>query len=368
MAKPVTIMQNKMSQTFASVKKIRTNLVGEGTQNWVPEDEAADYAKIKKGSFNENGTYYASEDDKDAYNEVKVRVPSEQLKLKGLKVTENGTYTAESQNIDGFNNVSVNVSGGGTGGVDYTIEWEKVSDTAYGEQFVEYNGKIYGRTYNGGIYAFDGSNWEELPSIPNGLSGRGTIVVYDGKLCSVGFRNVYYFTGSSWEILPNSESGGIYYAGCVEYNGELHTCGEGGFQTGEYTTHRIFDGNSWRHGVETPIGGDCNPFVYDGELYIIPAYGTNKLYKYTGNGWTEIWATEGVSRGYGDIIVNGKEKKLMGIYGTLPQTFNGQFLRPEELPNGSSALGYACSLNGEPYYISSGVYKGIIILAGENNG
>lgn len=131
MAKPVTIMQNKISQTFSSVKKIRTNLTGEGTQNWVPEDEAADYAKIKKISISKNDTYYAEDDDKDAYNEVKVRVPDEKLKLSTIRITENGTYSATSQSLDGFSDVEVNVQS--SGGGDYTFAWEKILDEGHSE-------------------------------------------------------------------------------------------------------------------------------------------------------------------------------------------------------------------------------------------
>ena len=104
MSKNITILEGGETRTFGNVEKLQTNLVGGGTQNWVPEDEAGDYVDADELSVTENG-YYVPDEGK-FYNAVDVLV-EEEPELEEITITENGTYTP--QNAVGFSSVSVEV-------------------------------------------------------------------------------------------------------------------------------------------------------------------------------------------------------------------------------------------------------------------
>ena len=112
MSKNVTISEGSQAKNFMSVSKIRTNLIGGGTQNWVPEDEAGMYANLGVAEIDKNGTYKASDENLDGFSEVAVSV---QPKTTTLTVTKNGTYKASKKKVDGFSEVSVQVPEGGGG-------------------------------------------------------------------------------------------------------------------------------------------------------------------------------------------------------------------------------------------------------------
>lgn len=59
-------------------------------------------------TFTANGTY-----DTTLNNEVIINVPSSSPTLITKTITANGTYTASTDNADGYSSVIVNVSGGG---------------------------------------------------------------------------------------------------------------------------------------------------------------------------------------------------------------------------------------------------------------
>lgn len=111
MAKNIVIAEGTQGKTFTGVEKIRTKLQGGGSQNWIPEDEAGEYAKLKALTVRANGEYIASRDNVAGYKSVKVNVKAN---TKSISVDHNGTYNAADEDIDGYSSVSVNVTGGGT--------------------------------------------------------------------------------------------------------------------------------------------------------------------------------------------------------------------------------------------------------------
>ena len=110
MAKNITILEGRETRTFGGVEKLQTNLAGGGTQNWIPEDEAADYVDAEDLEVDENG-YYAPEPG-SFFSSVDVNVEVEP-DLEEITITENGTYTPQG---DGFSSVSVEVDTSGGGG------------------------------------------------------------------------------------------------------------------------------------------------------------------------------------------------------------------------------------------------------------
>lgn len=111
MSKSITIQEGGIARTLSGVEKIVTNVAGEsGTQNWVPEDEAANYVTTGQLSISENGTYNSSDNGYIGYSKVEVSVNPD---VGELEVTRNGTYYARDEGYDGFSKVEVDVESGG---------------------------------------------------------------------------------------------------------------------------------------------------------------------------------------------------------------------------------------------------------------
>lgn len=70
MSKNITIQEGGVAKQL-TVTKLKTNLVGGGTQLWVPEDSVEQTIK----NITANGTYRASDDGYYGYSEVTVNVP-----------------------------------------------------------------------------------------------------------------------------------------------------------------------------------------------------------------------------------------------------------------------------------------------------
>lgn len=109
MAKNITIREGDTSKQFTA-KKLKMNLVGGGTANFVPEDEAIDYVDVKDHEFKENGTFNPSDFNCDAFGQVKVSVP---LNVKEKRITQDGVYKASDENVAGYSIVTVATGGGG---------------------------------------------------------------------------------------------------------------------------------------------------------------------------------------------------------------------------------------------------------------
>ena len=109
MPKNIVIAEGTTGKTFTGVKKIKTQLQGGGTCNWVPEDEAGDYTRLKTKNITKNGEYEASDDDASGYSKVKVNVS---LDTKSKRISANGTYNAADDNAGGYDTVTVDVPTG----------------------------------------------------------------------------------------------------------------------------------------------------------------------------------------------------------------------------------------------------------------
>ncbi len=112
MGKNITIQEGGTPRTFGNVEKIVTNVVGGGTQNWIPEEEAASYVETGELSVSENGTYYSSDEGYVGFSKVDVRVTDGGggATLIEKEITENGTYLAEDDDADGYSKVEVDVT------------------------------------------------------------------------------------------------------------------------------------------------------------------------------------------------------------------------------------------------------------------
>ena len=106
MPKNIVIAEGTTGKTFTGVKKIKTQVQGGGTCNWVPEDEAGDYTRLKTKNITKNGEYEASDDDASGYSKVKVNVS---LDTKSKRISANGTYNAIDDNTGGYDTVTVDV-------------------------------------------------------------------------------------------------------------------------------------------------------------------------------------------------------------------------------------------------------------------
>lgn len=114
MPKNITIAEGSQAKNFNTVHKLRTNLIGGGTQYWVPEDEAGAYANMGQKSITANGTYRASDDSKDGYSQVTVNVPPTRPNLTTKNISQNGTYRASDDGADGYSQVTVSGVGEAT--------------------------------------------------------------------------------------------------------------------------------------------------------------------------------------------------------------------------------------------------------------
>ena len=110
MSKNISIKVGGVSRNFSNVPKIQTKEVGTGDSiDWIPQDEANDYAITETLRVTENGTYHPSS-GKCGFNEVNVRVSGGAGTLIEKTITQNGEYYAMDDEADGYSKVTVNVS------------------------------------------------------------------------------------------------------------------------------------------------------------------------------------------------------------------------------------------------------------------
>lgn len=154
MSKNISIKVGGVSRNFSNVPKIQTEeaLTGD-TINWIPEDEANDYAVTESARITENGTYYPSS-GKCGFNEVVVNVSGGGGTLIEKTITENGDYYAVDDQADGYSKVTVNVSS--QANIMTSAEWEALTyeeKVASGLTIIRNNeGDFKGVWYN---YAYD---------------------------------------------------------------------------------------------------------------------------------------------------------------------------------------------------------------------
>lgn len=118
MSKNIVIQKNGVAQSLSNVAKITTGSIEAGSQSWIPEDEANDYADTITLYVTENGEY-EKEPETAGYSEVEVEVnPTLTTKY----ITSNGEYNAEDDQADGYSIVTVDVDPEGTVGSKFITE------------------------------------------------------------------------------------------------------------------------------------------------------------------------------------------------------------------------------------------------------
>lgn len=110
MSKNISVKVGGVSRNFSNVPKIQTEEAITGDNiNWIPEDEANDYAITESARITQNGTYHPSS-GKCGFNEVVVNVSGGGGgTLIEKTITANGDYNAIDDNADGYSKVSVNI-------------------------------------------------------------------------------------------------------------------------------------------------------------------------------------------------------------------------------------------------------------------
>lgn len=111
MSKNISVKVGGVSRNFSNVPKIQTEEAITGDNiDWIPEDEANDYAVTETARITQNGTYHPSS-GKCGFNEVVVNVSGGGGggTLIEKTITANGDYYAVDDNADGYSKVSVNI-------------------------------------------------------------------------------------------------------------------------------------------------------------------------------------------------------------------------------------------------------------------
>jgi len=141
MSKNISIKVGGVSRNFSNVPKIQTEEAGTGDSiDWIPQDEANDYAITESARITENGAYHPSS-GKCGFNEVVVNVSGGGGgTLIEKNITQNGDYYATDDNANGYSKVSVNIPSDIP--TDYTIaswmtyeDWTDFKDLTNLEQY-----------------------------------------------------------------------------------------------------------------------------------------------------------------------------------------------------------------------------------------
>lgn len=223
MSKNISIKEGGVSRTFTA-NKLRTNLQGGGTCDWVPKDDVDEYVELEELSVTENGIYY----------------PTQKV---------------------GISKVVVDVEGGGGGGG--------------GEE------KLY-------EYAWTALNITQGSYVPTFASFTpSNAVVYNGRIHLFGQKDTASTLHVSWgdsdgfrveSTLPIS----TFTSKFVADDHYIHLLGG----SGNTTAHYVWDGSVWRsaeYPLAFPINTQTlspNQIVYvNGFVYVIGGYSSaNKNY------------------------------------------------------------------------------------------
>ena len=184
MGKNITLREGDTSKQFTA-DKIKTNLVGGGTCNWIPEDEAVDYVDLKDHTFTAAGTFLPSQFNCDGFRQVKIDIPAD---VKEKTITANGDYYAADDECLVYSKVTVAVPGGGGGG-PFTVRFfdDDRQTILQTDANVPYGGSasctLLNGTTVGGLY-FKG--WNPSPtnvkSDMNCYPVRGDYVIDEGEI------------------------------------------------------------------------------------------------------------------------------------------------------------------------------------------
>lgn len=136
MSKNISIRDGSQSRYFTA-SKLRTNLQGGSTCDWVPIDEVDQYVELEELHVTENGTYYPSE--KVGISAVYVDVPQE-----GSSVVPSGVSVRATAAEDLTAGDCVYIISGGSGGTagqaPCVLNGQTISSLASGGGYVYYKG------------------------------------------------------------------------------------------------------------------------------------------------------------------------------------------------------------------------------------
>lgn len=353
MAKNISILEGRKSRNFSQTKKLRTNLVGSGTQDWVPEDEAGDYCDFESIEITENGIYMPQG---HGYKEAVVNVKNGADDFIAKTIIKNGTYKPADDGVAGYSSVDVKVTGVGA---DYTFNVKNKTMSLVPDSITELNGEIYGgHSSNRSVVKWNGNSFD---SIASGKSSwvktaavNGTLYITVASLGNSPHLQVY--NGSSFTDVPNSQLtdlehplGQMTSYEFIGYNNDLLILGGHTFLGSGRDIQEVYawNGSSWRIWGELPAAGSVSAVIYKERLHIF--YNINErhplagnVYAWTGSSWEQlpsmpVWRNagqqaSGVLDGIPFVLKVGDEERVhiySAFYGNH-YSFNGKFWRPEE--------------------------------------
>lgn len=190
MSKNISIRDGSQSRYFTA-SKLRTNLQGGGTCDWVPLDEAGNYVELEELHVTENGTYYPSE--KVGISAVYVDVPQQ-----GSSVVPSGVSVraTAAENLTAGDCVYI-ISGGsgGTAGTTPSV----------------FTGNSYMKVATDGTYVYyvESGNATEIKRIAiSNLNGTPETYLSGLKNVRINSRNIisYQLTDNTY-VLENVKMG-----------------------------------------------------------------------------------------------------------------------------------------------------------------
>lgn len=217
MSKNISVKEGGVSRYFTA-QKIRTNLQGGSTCDWVPIDEVDDYVELEELNVTENGIYYPAE--KVGISKVSVDVPQQ-----GSSVVPTGVSVRATAAENLTAGDCVYIISGGTGGI-----------AAQAQCYL--NGTTYTRLASGGGYVYFKSSNTSISRIPiNDLTATPEVYLSDLYETRLFSRNIITYrlrNGSSAGdyIVKNVKTGAITN-GSIMYQG-LFSQNYVGFETGFY--------------------------------------------------------------------------------------------------------------------------------------
>lgn len=346
MAKNITIAEGSQAKNFNTVHKLRTNVIGGGTQYWVPEDEAGAYANLSQKSITANGTYRASDDSKDGYSQVIVNVPPTRPNLTTKNISQNGTYRASDDGADGYSQVTVSGVGeatailpnpiGGdnnehyikpnptTGIVEDTVLPSSITITTMPTKTVYTNGETIDGT---GIvvkaYKNDGTIWEST-----GYTG-GVIplseLVFDPSTATMGGQSdkktdgrglnvieVEYIMQKCQSWMASEEFTWLPTANAVlgRYGGQPATLGSRGTEAGSKMYLTMYNGSLFGYGIGEDVNAEVRYREIDTGLWHRPYSSTESA---TYNSWNYLQFASEFGVNWDNVPISSRDPRQSDV-------------------------------------------------------
>lgn len=373
MAKNISILEGRKSRNFSQTRKLRTNLVGGGTQDWVPEDEAGDYCNFESIEITENGTYIPQG---HGYKEAVVNVKNGADDFIAKTIVKNGTYKPADDGAAGYSSVDVKVGGIGS---EYTFKIVQNGINITGMDILVSGGDVYAR--DGGSFYKQTRGEGSFKVIKSGMSNTGgALVELNGNIYDISGHPTRYlrlWNGTNFENItpfPNEEHP-IRYGDTVAaevINGTLYVLGDGASGRTYYNVWR-FNGTDFDDlGELLPKNGlyPVSNVVYKNKIHIFYNKATDNHYSFDGSSITkeaDVPYGDKMSRAIPAVFnIMGVERIHIITYDyKLHYSFNGQFWRPEEgIDNYGTSVPMSWTIN-DKFYTSG--YELKLVTGGDDN-